>query len=96
MSSWLQYFSQLSAGAFSKADDNTDGSSEPLTAEEIVKFKEWVSAQSAMPSIRYTEAWIKDELNKTVPISGYARILLEEAIVQLASDKHLVSSRLTL
>uniref|UniRef100_A0A8H7KEU2 Uncharacterized protein n=1 Tax=Bionectria ochroleuca TaxID=29856 RepID=A0A8H7KEU2_BIOOC len=89
MSSWLQYFSQLSAGAFSKADDNTDGSREPLTAEEIVKFKEWVSAQSAMPSIRYTEAWIKDELNKTVPISGYARILLEEAIVQLASDRHL-------
>ncbi|VUC20371.1 unnamed protein product [Clonostachys rosea] len=90
MSSWLQYFTQLPAGAFSsRVGDKADVSSEPLTAEEIVKFKDWLSAQSAMPSIRDTEAWVKENTNKVVPSRTYTGILLDQTISQLASDKHL-------
>ncbi|CAI6085409.1 unnamed protein product [Clonostachys chloroleuca] len=88
MSSWLQYSSQLSAGESSKVCDKTDGSSEPLTAEEIAKFNKWVSTQSTMPSIRDTNAWIKENLSTYVHKKGCARIL-EGAIAQLASDRHL-------
>ncbi|CAH0018113.1 unnamed protein product [Clonostachys rhizophaga] len=89
MSSWEEFFDQVSDGGFSKLCGETDASREPLTAEEMVKFKEWVSTQPRMPSTRVTEAWIKANLNKVVPIAGYTKMLLEMVVAQLASDRHL-------